>query len=194
MMNEEFSDDVLKLRPRKLRLSRDVERLLEDVCEAEQYPVRTSKKSRLRPCADSINAIRCADCGQIEYISRDYCRCGHYLAGQVMDEFLAWEHDLVETHDRLAAETEEKLKLVRWASLAALPFFVWIFFQALLGGGQNPTTTYPWILPGMAILGLCALIEKFISVKRDASACAVETASFEQFLTERSQRTYDTKN
>ena len=178
MLKEEFSDDVLKLRPRKLRLSRKVERLLENVCGAEENPDRAGQKSRLRPSADSINAIRCADCGQIEYISRDYCRCGHYLAGQVMDEYLAWERDLAETHDRLAAETEEKLKPVRWGGLAATPFFLLLLLQALLNGGQIPLTALPWILPGFAILGLCAMIERIVTAKRDASAQAIETASF----------------
>lgn len=190
MLKEEFSDDVLKLRPRKLRLGRKVERLLEDVYGAEENADRAGQKSRLRPSADSMNAIRCADCGQVEYISRDYCRCGHYLAGQIMDEYLAWERDLAGTHDLLVAETDEKLKPVRWASVTAMPFFLWLLLLALLGNGQIPLSTWAWILPGLAILGLCALVEKVITRKRDASAYAVETASFEQFLTERPQRTH----
>ncbi|WP_170670435.1 hypothetical protein [Ruegeria lacuscaerulensis] len=185
MLNEEFPDEVLKLRPRKLRLGQDIERLLEGVCGAEEVPDREGQKKHLRPKADSINAVRCAACGQVEYITRDYCRCDHYIAGQVMDEFLAWERDLVEIHARLAAEAEEKMKPVKWSALAAMPFLIWPLLQTLLYSEQMPLATGLWFFPGMVILGLCAVIEKVITRKRDISAYAVETATFEQFLTER---------
>ncbi|MCE8006314.1 hypothetical protein [Aestuariivita sp.] len=185
MLNEEFPDDVLKLRPRKLRLGQDIERLLEGACRAEENSESDRQKKHLRPNADSINAVRCAACGQVEYITRDYCRCGHYLAGQVMDEYLAWEHDLVETHDRFAVEAEERMKPVRWATVAAMPFLLWPLIQSLLNSGQLSLTTWLWFVPGMVILGLCALTEKVVTRKRNASAHVVENATFEQFLTER---------
>jgi hypothetical protein len=185
MLNEEFPDDVLKLRPRKLRLGQDIERLLESACRAEENPESVRQNNHLRPNADSINAVRCVACGQVEYVTREYCRCGHYLAGQVMDEYLAWEHNLVETHDRLAVEAEEKMKPVRWATVAAMPFLIWPLIQSLLNSAQLPLAAWLWFVPGIVILGLCALVEKVIIRKRDASAFAVETATFEQFLTER---------
>lgn len=191
MLKEEFPEDVLKLRPRKLRLSRDAERVLNDVCGTEGEPLSAGHKSRLRPDVDSINAIRCADCGQIEYISRDYCRCDHYLAGQVMDEFLAWERDLVETRDTLAAEAEERLKPVRWVGASAMIFVAWPLFHSVFNDGNTPLSIWLWLLPGFMILGLSALIENFLTAKRDASAHAVETASFEQFLTDRNAVSYD---
>ncbi len=185
MLREEFPDDVLKLRPRKLRLGRDTERLLNDVCGTGGEHSESAHKNRLRPNADSINAIRCADCGQVEYISRDYCRCGHYLAGQVMDEFLTWERGLVETRDRLAAAADEKMKPVRWAGACGIPFIVWPLLHSVFSDGSTPLAIWLWLIPGFAILGLCALIETWITAARDASAHAVETATFEQFLSER---------
>ncbi|MEC8628911.1 MAG: hypothetical protein VXY73_02375 [Pseudomonadota bacterium] len=185
MLREDFPDDVLKLRPRKLRLGRDAERLLNDVCGTDGEQSKSAHKSRLRPDADSINAIRCADCGQVEYISRDYCRCGHYLAGQVMDEFLAWERGLVETRDRLVAAVEEKMKPVRWVGASGIPFIVWPLLHSIFSDGSAPLAIWLWLIPGFAIMGLCALVETWITASRDASAHAVEAASFEQFLSER---------
>src|SRR6056297_2338398 len=185
MLREEFPDDVLKLRPRKLRLGRDTERLLNDVCGTDGEHSESAHKNRLRPNADSINAIRCADCGQVEYISRDYCRCEHYLAGQVMDEFLAWERGLVETHDRLAAAAEEKMKPVRWVGASGMLFIVWPLLHSVFSDGNTPVAIWLWLIPGFAIMGICALIETWITAARDASAHAVETATFEQFLSER---------
>lgn len=185
MLNEKFPDDVLKLRPRKLRLGQDIERLLESACRAEENLECGSQKKNLRPNADSINAFRCAACGQVEYITREYCRCGHYLAGQVMDEYLAWEHDLAKIHDRLAVEAKEKMKPVRWATVAAMPFLIWPLIQSLLNSGQLPLVAWLWFVPGIVILGLCALTEKVVTRKRNASAYVVENATFEQFLAER---------
>ena len=45
--------------------------------------------------------------------------------------------------------------------------------------------TWLWVVPGVAVLGLFALAEKFITAKRDASAFEVRAASFDRFLTER---------
>ncbi len=185
MLREELPDDVLKLRPRKLRLGRDTERILEDVCEAGNETRVGGRNNRLRPNADSINAIRCADCGQVEYITRDYCRCGHYLAGQVMDEFLAWEHELIESHNRLAAEAEEKMKPVRRVGVIALLFFIWPLYQGVLTGGQMPLTTWFWFLPGLVTISACALLEKTVTAKRDTKAQLIEAASIEQYLNER---------
>ncbi|SHH99075.1 hypothetical protein [Marivita hallyeonensis] len=185
MLREEFPDDVLKLRPRKLRLGRDAERLLNDVCGTDGERSKSAHKSRLRPDVDSINAIRCADCGEVEYIARDYCRCGHYLAGQVIDEFLAWERGLVETRDRLAAAAERKMKPVRWVGASGIPFIIWPLLHSVFSAGSTPLTIWLWLIPGFAIMGLCALVETWITSARDASAHAVENATFEQFLSER---------
>jgi len=185
MLDEKLPDVVTKLRPRKLRLSKDAERLLAGVTNAEADPKRQQQANGLRPNADSVNAARCAGCGQIEYITREYCRCGHYLAGQIEDEFLDWEQNLAARHERIAEEAELRLKPVRWVASIAFPFFLWPPLQLLLHGDSMPIATWLWVVPGVAVLGLFALAEKFITAKRDASALEVQTASFESFLIER---------
>ncbi len=185
MLEERLPDDVTNLRPRKLRLGRDVERLLEGLSGKEESLGRASQIRNLRPSAERINSIRCVGCRQIEYITRDYCRCGHYFAGQIEDEYLAWERDLVETHERLSAETERKLKPFRVAALAALPLIVWPILSPVLFDEFGSLTTRLWMLPGIAIFGLFGLIQALVTAKRDASTQAPETASFEQFLIER---------
>ncbi len=106
--------------PCDLRLGRDVELLVEDVCGTDEVLCGASQKSRPGPIADSINAIPCAACGQDEYITSDHFRCGQCLAGWATYEFLVWVRYLVETRDRLAAKVEERMKPARWASLIAM--------------------------------------------------------------------------
>ncbi len=185
MMDESFPEEVLKLRPRKVRLGRDLERSLEDICGADKNHLSNGGKYNLRPIAGSINAAHCAACGQIEYITRDYCRCGHYLSGQIIDEYLAWERDLATTKDQLALEAEEKLKPFRWIIASAIPFAIWPIIQFLVNGREMPPTTWLWIFPGMLIFTLYLLIEYTITAKREASANAVESATYEQFLIDR---------
>lgn len=43
-----------------------------------------------RPAADQPNAVACRECGQLEYRSREYCRCSAFLRGQIQDEYLEW--------------------------------------------------------------------------------------------------------
>jgi len=185
MLDQEFSDDVMKLRPRKLRLGRDVERLLEGVCGPAEDAGRSRNKQALRPNADSANAIHCAACGQVEYITREYCRCGHYLVGQIEDEYFAYERGLAEAHERLSTEAERKLKPLRLATLAGLPFIVWPFLHAFLHGATGSLTIWLWMLPGIAIYGLFGLIQAKINATRNASAQELQAATFEQFLIDR---------
>lgn len=185
MLDQEFSDDVMKLRPRKLRLGRDLERLLENVSDSEEDPGKVCARQALRPNADSANAIRCAACGQIEYITREHCRCGHYLVGQLEDEYLAYKHGLAETHERLLAETERTMRPLRLATLVGLPFMIWPFLSALLYGATGSPAIWLWILPGITVCGLFGLIEAKVNAKRNASARVLQSATFEQFLIDR---------
>lgn len=185
MLDEELPGDVAKLRPRKLRLGPDVERLLEGVAGVEVDPKKAREANGLRPKANSVNAARCAGCGQIEYITREYCRCGHYLTGQIEDEYLAWERNLAETHGRLSTEADRKLKPFRIMALAAIPFIVWPLLYPVLFEDFGSLTTWLWMLPGIAIFGLFGLIQTFVTAELNDSAQALATANFEQFLTER---------
>ena len=185
MLDEKLPDDVKNLRPRKLRLSKDAERLLAEATNADTDPERQQRTNGLRPNADSVNAARCAGCGQVEYITREYCRCGHYLAGQIEDEYLAWEHNLAETHERLSTEADRKLKPFRIMALVALPFIVWPLFYPVLFDSFGSLTTWLWMLPGIVIFGLFGLIQAIVTAERNACAHALANATFEQFLTER---------
>lgn len=185
MLDEKLPDDVRNLRPRKLRLSKDAERLLAGVTDAEADSKRQPRADVLRPNADSVNAARCAGCGNIEYITREYCRCGHYLAGQIEDEYLAWEQGLAKTHERLSTEADRKLKPFRFMALAALPFIVWPLLYPLLFDEIVSLTTWLWILPGIAVFGLFCLIQTIVTAERNACAHALANASFEQFLADR---------
>ncbi|MCL1629095.1 hypothetical protein M3N55_10165 [Roseibaca sp. V10] len=185
MLDQEFSDDVMNLRPRKLRLGRDVERLLEGVCGAEEDSGGSRNKQALRPNADSANAIRCAACGRVEYITREHCRCGHYLVGQIEDEYFAYERGLADAHERLSTAAERKLKPLRLATLAGLPFMVWPLLYAFLYGSTASLTIWLWTLPGIAIYGLFGVIQAKINAKRNASAKTLQAATFEQFLIDR---------
>lgn len=172
MLDQEFSDDVMKLRPRKLRLGRDIERFLENVSGSEEHPGKVCARQALRPNADSANAIRCAACGQIEYITREHCRCGHYLVGQLEDEYLAYERGLAETHERLSADAERTLRPLRLATLVGLPFMVWPLLHTLFYDATGSLSTWLWTLPGIAIYGLFGLVEAKVNAKRNASAPA----------------------
>lgn len=185
MLDEELPDDVAKLRPRKLRLGPDVERLLEGVTGVEVDPKKARETNGLRPKANSVNAARCAGCGQIEYITREYCRCGHYLTGQIEDEYLAWERNLAETHERLSTEADRKLKPFRIMALTAIPFIIWPLLYPVLFDDFGSLTTWLWMLPGIAIFGLFGLVQAIVTAELNDSAQALAAASFEQFLTER---------
>lgn len=185
MLDEELREDVVNLRPRKLRLGHDVERLLEGVAGAENDPKKAGRADSLRPKADSVNAARCTGCGHVEYITREYCRCGHNLAGQIEDEYLAWEQGLAETHERLSTEADRKLKPFRVMALAALPFLIWPLLYPVLFDDFGSLSTWLWMLPGIAIFGLFGLIHTFVTAELNDSAQALATANFEQFLTER---------
>lgn len=185
MLDQEFPDDVMKLRPRKLRLGRDVERLLEGVCGTEEDSSRSRDRQSLRPNADSANAIRCAACGQVEYITREHCRCGHYLVGQIEDEYFAYERGLAEAHERLSTEAERKLKPLRLATLVGMPFMVWPFLHAFLYGATGSLAIWLWMLPGIVVYGLFGFIQAKMNTKRNASAQVLQAATFEQFLIDR---------
>lgn len=185
MLDQEIPEEVRKLRPRKLRLGQDAERLLAHACGAEGNPNPSRQRRGLRPKADSINAIRCADCGQVEYLTREYCRCGHYLVGQLQDEYLAWEQDLLETQERLSAAADRCLRPFRLAMLAGLPFVALPPLYVGFSGAPSSVDVWLWMLPGLALFGLGGLAEARAVAKRDVVTKTIANATFEQFLNER---------
>ena len=185
MLDQEIPEEVRKLRPRKLRLGQDAERLLAHACGAEGNPNPSRQRRGLRPKADSINAIRCADCGQVEYLTREYCRCGHYLVGQLQDEYLAWEQDLLETQERLSAAADRCLRPFRLAMLAGLPFVALPPLYVGFSGAPSSVDVWLWMLPGLALFGLGGLAEARAVAKRGVVTKTIANATFEQFLNER---------
>ena len=115
MSDGQLPSNVLVLKPRTMSLSDRLDQFLEQHALApDEAPIRCDPT---RPKAPGINAIRCASCRQMEYLSRDYCRCGHYLRGQLEDEFLTWVDQVAEDHDQLAESVEIKLRKLRYLNL-----------------------------------------------------------------------------
>lgn len=185
MLDEELPDDAAKLRQRKLRLGPDVERLHEGVAGVGIHPKKARRTNGLLPKVDSVNAARCTGCGHVEYITYEFCRCGHCLAGQIEDEYPAWEQGLAATHERLSTEANRKLKPLRIIALAALPFIIWPLLYPLLFDDIGSLTAWFWMPLGVAIFGLFGVIQAIVTFELNDSAQALATATFEQFLTER---------
>ncbi len=132
-----------------------------------------------------FNAIKCASCGQAEYLTRSYCRCGHYLRGQLEDEFLAWETEIRADHERLAEHTQRKLKPLRLLYLASLPCIV--FPMIYLALSLETSLIYPSIamLVGFVFLGSVALAESVLMKPVKASSDFLRTYTFESFVEDR---------
>jgi hypothetical protein len=180
MLDDEFPEEVRRLKPRKVRFIRDVERLLGSMPSDRTDDAKRSPQA-LRPEPGSQNSICCAACGQSEYLSRPYCRCGHYLHGQIEDEYLAWERDLRGMHEIIARDAERKLKPLRWLALVAIPFLIGPMLVAFFSTTPS-LTTFLWWLPGFVILGVTVLADKFIARHKAESSAFLENADFETFL------------
>jgi hypothetical protein len=49
----------------------------------------TTQEPLLKP--DNPNSVHCTACGRLEYMQREYCRCGAFLRGQLEDQLLEYE-------------------------------------------------------------------------------------------------------
>ncbi|NBB80966.1 MAG: hypothetical protein GVY36_16225 [Verrucomicrobia bacterium] len=148
------------LKPRTKSLSDRLDEFLENHgLDRSETPIRCDAT---RPKAPGVNAIRCARCGQAEYLSRDYCRCGHYLRGQLEDEYLSWLESKEEVVEKLALETEKRNKQVRWLFCIA---------TALL---LVPLITIAIFPLGSPLLGLGSFLVALIVA---GTACAVENTT-----------------
>ena len=152
-----------------------------DESEAEE----PSRQSAARPDATNINAICCAGCGQIEYLSREYCRCGHFLRGQLEDEYLARERDLHANHAALAETFERKMKPLRHLQLAAIPFLLVPVMQFLFWPDSLAVSSMAWFAPAVVIAGSVAIIETILKRPLRSSASILGNYTFETFLEDR---------
>lgn len=186
MSESELPSNVHVLKPRAMSLSDRLDRFLEEHALApSEKPIRCDPT---RPKMPGINAIRCASCGQAEYLTRDYCRCGHYLRGQLEDEFLAWEGQIAEEHKNLAETLELKLKKVRYFSLLGLPFItVPLLFWAFSSESLS-LTPLVWMAIGIANMGVCAVVEQRLLKPVGLSQHFLAAYTIETFLEQRAFR------
>jgi len=183
MSNGQLPSNVHVLKPRSMSISDRLDRFLEEHALA---PSETSiRRDPTRPKAPGINAIRCASCGQMEYLTRDCCRCGHYLRGQLEDELLAWEDQVAEVHDRLAETVEIKLRKLRYFNLISLPLvIVPLLFLTFFSEGLS-LTPMVWMTVGIAVMGVCAGLEQRLQKPVEASQRFLDTYTLETFLEQR---------
>jgi len=184
MSKGQSTSNVHVLKPRTTSVLDRLDRFLEENALApSEKPIR---RDPTRPKAPGINAIRCASCGQAEYLTRDYCRCGHYLRGQLEDEFLAWEDCLKRASEDIAETTEQKLKALRLTSLVSMPFIVAPLLYFVFSGSEFTIYAIASITIGLMILGVMAITEVHICKPLRASNALLESCTWQRFLEFRS--------
>lgn len=183
MAKSSFPSNVHVLKSRAMSLSDRLDAFLEKHALApNDTPVRCDPT---RPKARGINAISCVYCGQAEYLTRDYCRCGHYLRGQLEDEFLAWEDRIAEEHEQLAETISPKLRRLRYLNLLSMPFMVLPLIYLAFVSQDLSLLPIVWMAVGVAIMGACALAEQHLQKPIEASQYFLNTYDFETFLEQR---------
>lgn len=183
MSEDQLPSNVHVLKPRTMSLSDRLDRFLEQhALTPDETPIR---RDPTRPKAPGINAIRCASCGQMEYLTRDYCRCGHYLRGQLEDELIAWEGEIAEQHQRLAETVALKVRKLRYLNLFGLPFLVVPMFVFATSTVGLSLSLIGWMAVGVTIMGVCAGIEKYLQKPVEDSQLFLNSYSLETYLEER---------
>ena len=184
MSGDQLPSNVHVLKPQAMSISDRLDRFLEEHALApSETPIR---RDPTRPKAPGINAIRCASCEQVEYLTRGYCRCGHYLLGQLEDEFLEWEEGLARANEEIAKTTEQKMKALRVASLISMPFMVAPLLHFVFTASDITIYAIVSIVIGVMILGVMAIIEVHICRPLRASNTLLESCTWERFLEFRS--------
>lgn len=183
MSDTGFPTNVHVLRPRKVSLSEKLDHFLDE--HGLEIKNATEPHDPSRPKNINGNAMDCSACGGAEYLTRDYCRCGHYLRGQLEDEYLTWENQVHDDHRKLAEAVAQKIKPLRYLFAVGLPFLVGPMLY--LNFWVDSFTLYPllWMAPGILIGGVVALAEKVLTRPLEASAHFVNTYSIETFIDQR---------
>ena len=183
MSESQLPSNVHVLTPRTMSLSDRLDHFLEEHALApDETPIR---RDPTRPNAPGINAIRCASCGQMEYLSRNHCRCGHYIRGQLEDEFLTWEREIAKQHQCLADTVAIKVKKLRFLNLLGLPFVVLPLLFLTFSSGGLSLTPLTWIAVGVAAMGVCAALEQRLQKPVESSQRFLDTYILETFLEQR---------
>lgn len=183
MSNTDFPTNVHVLRPRKVSLSEKLDLFLDE--HGFELKEATKRPAPSRPKSINGNALVCAACAEVEYLTREYCRCGHYLRGQLEDEYCAWEDQVRSEHVELSDAIALKIRPLRYLFAVGLPFLVgpmlYVNFWA------DSFTLYPllWMAPGFLIGGIVALAEKFLMRPLEASIHFLHTYTFDTFIDQR---------
>lgn len=183
-MNERsLPSNVHPLRPRTKSLSDRLDEFLEKHALAPtETPFRCDPT---RPKSSGINAILCASCGRAEYLTRDYCRCGHYIRGQLEDEFLSWMDGLEVGHNNLVEVAMRKAERVRLLFPLSLPFIVWPLLSMAYGGSAPNFFQFFSFTIGFSLIAIAAIIEAIILRPVHESMRAASQATFQTFMEER---------
>lgn len=180
MSNTDFPEGIHVLKPRKVSVSRELDSFLDATGLA--HPESAPLSDKTRPKAGSLNAMLCADCGQVEYLTREYCRCGHYLGGQLQDEYLALEQSLHARHAELSEEAERTLKPLRFYYLLAVPFIIVPALHAFIWFDSFALSTFLWWMPAMLIAGAGMFAENLVIRPLKESNQLVNNYTFDVFL------------
>jgi len=135
-----------------------------------------------RPKASGINAISCASCGQAEYLTRDYCRCGHYLRGQLEDEFLVWLARMTEEHSQTEKTFQKKSKALIFVYAVSLPFIAAPLVHVALASSVLSLLHSYCIAAGLGLMGVGATIESHFRKPVELSLDRLFSSNFETFL------------
>lgn len=183
MFSTDCPTNVHVLRPRKVSLSEKLDLFLNE--HGLELKEATKRPDPSRPKSINGNALVCAICGEAEYLTREYCRCGHYLRGQLEDEYCAWENQVYSEHSELADAIALKIEPLRYLFAVGLPFLTGPMLY--LNFWADSFTIFPllWMAPGIFIAGIAALAEKIIKRPLEASVHFLNTCSIETFIDQR---------
>ena len=121
----------------------------------------------------------------MEYLTREHCRCGHYLRGQLEDEFLAWEGEIAEQHQCLVETVALRVRKLRYLNLLGLPFVVLpLLFLTFFSEGLS-LAPMAWMAVGITVMGVCAGLEQRLQKPVEASQRFLDTYALETFFEHR---------
>ena len=114
-----------------------------------------------------------------------HCRCGHYLRGQLEDEFLAWEDEIAEQHQCLVETVALRVRKLRYLNLLGLPFVVLplLFLTFFLEGLS--LAPMAWMAVGITVMGVCTGLEQRLQKPVQTSQQFLDTYTLETFLEQR---------